>query len=99
MGRKLEFTKPVSSPCATQLMLWICRAPAASIWFEIWGVLDPDQNNFDFYRKISKKNRFFHAISQKNSIFQAKIGHLQQLLRKLYYFYSKVTTFEHTPCT
>src|SRR6218665_2050236 len=65
MGRKLEFTKPVSSPCATQLMLWICRAPAASIWFEIWGVLDPDQNSFDFYRKISKKIDFFMQFHKK----------------------------------
>jgi len=29
-------------------------------------------------------------------IFKAKIAHLQLLLGKLFYFSSKVTTFEHT---
>jgi len=61
---------------------------AASIWFEIWGVVDSGQKNY-FFRQLHKKFRFF----------QAKIGHLQLLLGKLFYFSSKVTTFEHTCCT
>jgi len=53
----------------------------------------------DFSRQISKKFRFFQAISQKKFDFKAKIGHLQQLLGKLLYFSSKVTTFKETSCT
>src|SRR6218665_3632835 len=45
---------------------------AASIWFEIWRVLDPGQQNFDISRQISKKFPSFQAISQKISIFQDK---------------------------
>src|SRR6218665_1700073 len=94
------------------------EATAASIWFEIWGVVDPGQKNFDFYRQIFEKFQFLQAILQKNiefcrqisenfdffrqlkkSIFQAKIFHLQLPLVKLFYFSSKVTTFEHTSCT
>src|SRR6218665_1387686 len=72
-------------------------------------------NKIDFSRQISekfqfqKKNRFFQAnfrqISAfsghftKSSIFKAKIRHLLLLLGKLFYFSSKVTTFEHTSCT
>src|SRR6218665_1041845 len=49
-----------------------CRArlAAASIWFEIWGVVDLAQQNFDFSRQISEKFRFFQAISPKISIFK-----------------------------
>ena len=52
------------------------------------------------------KSRFFQANFQKISIFlenftnnfdfQAKIAHLHLLLGNLFYFSSKVTTFEHT---
>src|SRR6218665_859177 len=88
---------------------------AVSIWFEIWGVVDPGKKNFGFYRQISEKFQFFQAILQKNIefcrqisenfdffrqqkklIFQAKKVHLQLPLGKLFYFSSKVTTFEHT---
>src|SRR6218665_1876125 len=82
--------------------------PAASIWFEIWGVVDPSQQNFDFSRQIFEKFRFIQASFQKVlifsgnlktiSIFQAKIAHLQLLLGKVFYFSSKVTTFEFTSC-
>ena len=41
----------------------------ASIWFEIWGVVDPGQQIFDFSGQIKEKFRFFQAISQKISIF------------------------------
>jgi len=56
------------------------------------------------------KIRFFQANFRKILIFlgnftknfdftAAKIGHLQLLLGKLFYFSSEVTTFEHTSCT
>src|SRR6218665_2564761 len=61
-----------------------------------WEVADPGQNKFRFFQANCRKFRFFQTISQKVSIFQAKIGHLQLLLGKLFYFSSKVTTFEHT---
>jgi len=32
------------------------------------------------------------------SVYPDKTGHLQLLLDKLFYFSSKVTTFEHTSC-
>src|SRR6218665_3424285 len=64
--------------------------------------------NFDFSRKISEQFQFFQAISSKNfnfpginfrmisfSVYPDKIGHLQLLLRKLFYFSSKVTIFEY----
>src|SRR6218665_1753753 len=54
--------------------------------------------NFNFFRQIFKKLQFFRQF-EKTSIFQAKIAHLQLLLAKLFYFSSKVTTFEHTSCT
>jgi len=43
----------------------------------------------------------FSGNSKKISNFQAKIGHLglQLFLGKLFYFSSKVTTFEHISCT
>src|SRR6218665_2490887 len=55
--------------------------------------------NFNFSRQISKRFRFLQPIFSKISIFQGKIGHLQLLLGKLFYFSSKVTTLEHTSCT
>src|SRR6218665_3764608 len=85
----------------------ILYVTAASIWFEIWGSwiqvnkisIFPGklQKNFDFFRQICKKFRLFQAIFTKVSIFHAKIAHLQLLLGKLFYFLSKVTTFEHRP--
>jgi len=68
----------------------------------VWnlGVVDPGPKNFDFYREISEKFRFFSGNLKKNiSVYQAKIGHLQLPLGKLFYFSSKVTTFEHTSST
>jgi len=63
------------------------------------GVVDPGQNNFNFFqaikkirfsRQIFKKFRFGQAILARISIFQAQIGHLPLLLGKLFYFFSKV---------
>src|SRR6218665_1675676 len=61
---------------------------------------------FRFFQAMSQNNGFFQANClknydfsgnfRKNSILQAKIGHMQLLLGKLFYFSSKVTTFEHT---
>ena len=69
-------------------------------------------NKFRFFQANLKKIRFFQAISidftrqisEKNSIysgnkklnFQANIAHLQLLLGKLFFFSSKIITFEHT---
>ena len=45
---------------------------AASIWFEIWGVVDPGQKN-PFSRKILEKNSIFSGnFTSKKSIFQGK---------------------------
>src|SRR6218665_1619196 len=89
----------------------------ASIWFEIWGLVDPGQKmslstgkfpkNFNFFRQFYKRISSFagkfpkiliFSGNYKNSIFQAKIVHLQLPMAKLFYFSSKVTTFEHTSC-
>ena len=47
-----------------------------------------------FSGKFSKEFKFFRQL--KKSIFQAKTAHFQLLLGKLFYFSSKVNTFEHT---
>src|SRR6218665_903477 len=54
---------------------------------------------FDFSRQLSKKLRFFSGNFTKKINFPGKIGYLQELLGKLFYFSSNVTTFEHTSCT
>src|SRR6218665_1700001 len=72
--------------------------PAASIWFEIWGLVDPVNQISIFPGKFPKNFNFFRQFKTKFD-FQAKISHLQLLLVKLFYFSSKVTTFEHTSCT
>src|SRR6218665_126233 len=63
---------------------------------------------FRFFQVISQKLRLlpgkfpknfdFSGNFKQNSIFYANIGHLQLLLDKLFYFSSKVSTFEHTSC-
>src|SRR6218665_1609752 len=57
-----------------------------------------------FSGKFSKNLIFylnfdFQAILKRDSIFQAKMAHLQLLLGKLFHFSSKVKAFEHTFCT
>src|SRR6218665_2557544 len=54
------------------------------------------QRNIEFSRQISENFDFFRQL--KKLIFQAKNVHLQLPLTKLFYFSSKVTTFEHTSC-
>src|SRR6218665_3891749 len=62
-------------------------------------VVDPGKK-IKFSRQILENFNFFQAFSHKSfDFFQAKIGHLQLLLGKLFYFSTKVTTFEHTSCT
>src|SRR6218665_2934439 len=56
---------------------------AASIWFEMWGVVYPGQNNFDFYRQISEKFQFFQAILQKNIEFCRQISENSDFFRQL----------------
>src|SRR6218665_1116484 len=58
-------------------------ATSASIWFEIWGVVDPGQENFDFYRQISEKFQFFQAILQKNIEFCRQISENFDFFRQL----------------
>src|SRR6218665_2744794 len=58
-------------------------ATAASIWFEIWGVVDPGQKNFDFYRQISEKFQFFQAILQNNIEFCRHISENFDFFRQL----------------
>src|SRR6218665_2214918 len=56
------------------------------------------QKNIEFCRQISENFDFFQAI--KKLVFSSKkIVHLQLPLGKLFYFSSKVTTFERTSCT
>src|SRR6218665_2965602 len=56
---------------------------AASIWFEIWEVVDPGQKNVDFYRQISEKFQFFQAILQKNIEFCRQISGNFDFFRQL----------------
>ena len=48
------------------------------------------KKNFNFIKQISEK---FQFLGNFTLIFQAKIGHLQLLCGKLFYFSSKVTAF------
>ena len=41
------------------------QIPAASIWFEIWGVVDLGQKFFDFSRKFPKSFDFSGNLTQK----------------------------------
>src|SRR6218665_716660 len=63
--------------------------------------------NFNFFRQFYKRISSFPGKFPKMLIFQAikknrfskqKIVHLQLPQVKLFYFSSKVTTFEHTSC-
>src|SRR6218665_3355127 len=58
-------------------------ATAASIWFEIWGVVDPGQKNVNFYRQISENIQFFQAILQKNIEFCRQISENFDFFRQL----------------
>src|SRR6218665_1885409 len=53
------------------------------------------QKNVEFCRQIL----FFFQAIKKIRFSKQKIVHLQLPLGKLFYFSSKVTTFEHTSCT
>src|SRR6218665_3104451 len=79
-----------------QFFAHICRThnttqvAAASIRFEIWGVVEPGQKYFDFSRQISEKFRFFQVISLKNLDFSRKISEkfrfLQAISLKKFHF-------------
>src|SRR6218665_2592575 len=91
-------------------------ATAASIWFEIWGVVDPGKKNSIYTGKFPKNFNFFRQFYKRISSFAGKFPKLfifsgnkkidfpskksplilQLPLGKLFYFSSKVTTFEHT---
>src|SRR6218665_1461271 len=66
--------------------------------FEKFQFFQANLKKIDFFKEFSKKFDFFQAMFRTISIFQAKIANLQ-LLDKLIYFSSIVTTFEHTSCT
>src|SRR6218665_2595258 len=51
--------------------------------FEIWGVVDSGQKDFDFYRQISEKIQFFQAILQKNIEFSRQISENVDFFRQL----------------
>ena len=58
------------------------RAPvraAASIWFEIWRVVDPGQQNFDFSNKFSRNFIFFRQ-------FLTKIRFSRQIFKRFLFF-------------
>src|SRR6218665_3386295 len=71
----------MSSEYATEIKRRI--ATAASIWFEIWGVVDPGKKKFDLYRQISEKFQFFQAILQKNIEFCRQISENFDFFRQL----------------
>src|SRR6218665_423761 len=69
---------------------------------------DKFPKNFNFFRQFYKRILSFPGKFPEILILQAinkfrfskqKIVHLQLPLGKLFYFSSKVTTFEHTSCT
>jgi len=49
------------------------RPTVTSIWFEIWEVVDPGPQNFDFSRQISEKFRFSSGKFLKNFNFFKQI--------------------------
>jgi len=61
--------------CASSaaLSLLVQAVAAASIWFEIWDLVDPDKK-IDFYRQNFRKILIFKANFPPKSIFQAKIS-------------------------
>ena len=52
---------------------WLQCYTTASIWFEIWVVVDPSRNILIFPGKFPTNFEFFRASFPKISIFQAKI--------------------------
>ena len=52
---------------------------AASIWFDIWGVVDLGKNKFDFSRQILEKFRFFSGnFTKKLHFLQANFEFFSQ---------------------
>src|SRR6218665_3111782 len=78
------------------------RATAASIWFEIWGVVDPGKN-FDFYRQISEKFQFLRQFYQRISSFASKLPKISifQAIKKIRFSKQKIIHLQlpHTSCT
>ena|SRR6218665_818792 len=81
---------------------------AALIWFEIWRVVEPGQNNFDFYKRISEKFRVCQAILPKKFDwpFTATSGQITLFLFKSHHFrkyflymirYSNISQPVHNP--
>jgi len=55
--------------------------------------------NFDFSGNFTKLSIFQGKFPKNFQFLGNFIGYLQLFLGKLFYFFSKVTTFEHTSCT
>src|SRR6218665_2280317 len=72
--KEFRYLGSMISDDATEKSIKRRIATAASIWFEIWGIVDPGQTNFDFYRQISEKFQFFQAILQKSIEFCRQIS-------------------------
>src|SRR6218665_3903011 len=58
---------------------------AASIWFEISGVVDPGKKKFDFYRQIFEKFqfKFFRQFYKRMSSFAGKFPKILIVFRQL----------------
>jgi len=74
---------------------------AASIWFEIWGVVDPGKKNSIFTGKFPKNVDFFPAISLKNYGFSRQIFKkfriFQQFDKQIWFFqanFQKISIFQ-----
>ena len=67
--KEFRYLGSMISDDATEKSIKRRIATAASIWFEIWGVVDPGQKNFDLYRQIFEKFHFFRQFYKRISSF------------------------------
>jgi len=72
---------------------------AASIWFEIWGVVDPRQQKFRFFKANFREISIFQAILKKIRFFQGKFlkyfDSSRQIFKKFRFFSGKcLKTFD-----
>ena len=73
--------------------------PCRQIFEEFWLFQAILLKKIWFFQANFRKISIFQSTWDKISNFQAQIGHLKLHLGKLFYFSSKVITFEHTSCT
>ena len=65
---------------------------AASIWFEIWVIVDPGKQKFRFFQANFRKKSIFSGNLKKLD-FQAKIGHSGQIILFLFKIHHSRTYF------